>query len=648
MSRKCFLIFLIHFLLIHKLAYPIDLIAMGCSPSEKPKHKVSGKSEQASPSKKSLNKLNKNLLHKKTPSGKGVSAQLKQIGAFKNKKNAEKYVKELKEKGCVAVIRSGFLNNNKEKIYRVFVGKTDICSLEKLFLRDEQGIKEVVQPVAEQKEEQKFDELNKGLLSDRIKMDIMLKKKPKEESVTYEISSIEPAEDSEILPEKLSDKKAVKEELEEKNKYEITVKDLEDMVSSAKKELVSTSSPEGVQPIGKRRITHDVFGRRGGYIHPFLSIAAYYTDNVFNRNDQKSEDLVTVISPGIWITVPHIYEKLLTIETSNISPGGFILSRHKTESFRRYQTYLFYNADIEKFSKYSSEDTSNHKLEGLFLYNFRGGLSIEFVEQFLASHDARGTGISQELDKFRTNLVNLIITYDVAERFKFRVDYSNFLVRYEASRNDFRDRIDNGISTYIFYRFKPKTTLFFEYEYFDIDYNKKIMPNSREHHYFSGFQWDITAKSKGNIKVGYGIKDFGETSKKSKDALVEAQIDHKFTPKTSIKIKLSRKTNETNISTTDFILSNILEIEYIQRFKRKITGNVDFMYMSDTYKGDLNFGGEVKERKDNLMRSAFSLQYEFRDWIKLDLGYIYSQRNSNFDFFDYESNTVFVRVIGSL
>lgn len=628
------MIFLIHFLLIHKLAYPIDLIAMGCGPTEKPKPEVSGKSNQALPSKKSLNKtLNKNLSHKKPPSAKEVSAQLKQIGAFKNKKNAEKYVKELKKKGCGAVIRAGYLN--KEKIYRVFVRKTDICYLEKLFSRDEQQIKEVVQPITKQKVEQKFDEPKKESLSDRIKMDIMLKKKPKEESVTYDISN-EPAEVSEILPERLSDKKAVKEELDDTT------------VFLAKKEQVSELSPEGIQPIGKRRITSEVFGRRGGYIHPFLSIAAYYTDNVFNRNDQKSEDLVTVISPGIWITVPHIYEKLLKIETSNISPGGFILSRHKTESFRRYQTYLFYNADIEKFSKYSSEDTFNHKVEGLILYNFRGGLSIEFVEQFLVSHDARGTGISQELDKFRTNLANLIITYDIAERFKFRVDYSNFLVNYEASRNDFRDRIDNSISTYIFYRFKPKTTLFIEYEYFDIDYDKKIMPNSVEHHYFSGLQWDITAKSKGNIKVGYGIKDFETISQKSKDVLLEAQIDHKFTPKTSIKVRLSRKTNETNISTTDFILSNILEIEYMQRFKRKITGNVNLMYMSDIYKGDLNFGGEVKERKDNFMRSAFSLQYEFRDWIKLDFGYIYSQRNSNFDFFDYENNTVFVRIISSL
>jgi hypothetical protein len=440
-------------------------------------------------------------------------------------------------------------------------------------------------------------------------------------------------------------------ELAERPKQDVakpTERESKDALTLAETKAVSEAVSVEEEPIGRGRITSDIFGKRGGYLHPFLSIAEYYTDNVFNSSDKKSEDFVTVISPGIWLTVPHIYEKLLTIDTSNISPGGFILSRHKTESFRRYQTYLFYNADIEKFSKYSSEDTSNHKVEGLFLYNFRGGLSIEFVDQFLASHDARGTGISTELDKFKTNLANLIITYDPTDKFRFRVDYSNFLVNYEASRNDFRDRIDNTVSAYLFYRLKSKTSLFIEYEFFEIDYDKDILSNSKEHHYFSGLQWDITAKSKGSMKAGYGIKNFDNTSEESNDFILEAHIDHRFTPKTSLMIKISRRTNETNIETTDFIISNTVEAEYIQRFTAKITGNIDIQYINDRYKGDLTFAGETKERRDDYFRSGFALQYEFREWFKMDLGYIYSKRNSNFADFDYTNNTAFVRIIGSL
>ncbi|MEW6586432.1 MAG: hypothetical protein AB1442_12580, partial [Nitrospirota bacterium] len=70
---------------------------------------------------------------------------------------------------------------------------------------------------------------------------------------------------------------------------------------------------------GKERVTEDVFGRKGGYIHPFLALTGFYTDNVFNTRDDEKGDFGAVISPGIWLSFPHVYEKLLKIETSNIS-----------------------------------------------------------------------------------------------------------------------------------------------------------------------------------------------------------------------------------------------------------------------------------------------------------------------------------------
>lgn len=405
------------------------------------------------------------------------------------------------------------------------------------------------------------------------------------------------------------------------------------------------------EPIGtvKGRPTEEVFGRRGGYIHPFLSVTEYYTDNVFFSNRNEKSDFITVISPGIWLTVPHVYEKLLHIDTSNLSPGGFSLSRFSPETFRRYQTYLYYNADIELFSKYSSENTVNHKAEGLFQYNLRGGLSIELVDQFIASHDIRGTGISSKLDKYHSNLANAIVTYEATERLKFRVDYTNFLVNYAASRNDFRDRDDNAFSGYIFYKFRPKTALFVEYEFLDVRYRADSAYDSREHHYFGGIEWEITAKSKGNMKAGYGVKDFTDSDiPTSKDFVLEAQIDHKFTPKTSLILKASRRTNETNISGTDFVLSNAVEVEYLQRITGKITADAKFSYRNDKYKGDIMHDGITGTLDDDYYFGAFALQYKFREWLELDLGYIYSQRDSSFSDFDYVSNTIFMRITGSL
>ena len=115
-----------------------------------------------------------------------------------------------------------------------------------------------------------------------------------------------------------------------------------------------------------------------------------------------------------------------------------------------------------------------------------------------------------------------------------------------------------------------------------------------------------------------------------------------------MKIKASRKTNETNISTTDFILSNNIEVEYLQRLTGKITGDVNFSYTNDSYKGNLTFGGETKERIDDTFRGAFALRYKFKEWLNLDTGYIYTKRDSNFSDFDYTTNIIFIRITGSL
>src|SRR4030042_6646485 len=51
------------------------------------------------------------------------------------------------------------------------------------------------------------------------------------------------------------------------------------------------------QPLGSVRgdTYGDVFGRRGGFVHPFLSVTEYFTDNVFYTNSNKRSDFATIL-----------------------------------------------------------------------------------------------------------------------------------------------------------------------------------------------------------------------------------------------------------------------------------------------------------------------------------------------------------------
>jgi hypothetical protein len=412
----------------------------------------------------------------------------------------------------------------------------------------------------------------------------------------------------------------------------------------------TTASEEVPMGVSGERPSGELFGS-GGYVHPFLSVSEYFTDNALYTHEDKISDFVTLISPGIWLTVPHVYEKLLNIDTSSVAPGGFSLSRYKPETFKRYQTYLFYNADIEQYAKESSENAVSQKAAGFFQYNLRGGLTLEVLDQFIKSYDNRATTttLTNELDKYWDNLTSFTGTYDVSDRVQFRIDYSHFIVDYLADRNDFRNRNDNAFSGYLFYRFRPKTSLFAEYEFIDIRYDKDTLSNSREHHFFGGIQWDITAKSKGSIKAGYGKKEFTHSGiADSNDFILEAQIDHKLTAKTSLLLKASRRTEETNISTTNYIISDSVGVAYLHRLTAKLTADINVEYGHDKYNGDVTLNGETGSLSDHYWSGAFALQYKFREWLGADAGYIYGRRSSDFSEFDYITNIIFLRITGSL
>lgn len=670
-------------------------------------------------------------IHKKVSHSK--SNELQQVASFKNKKNAERFVKILSNKGQKAVIKK-VLTRDKKAIYRVFVKEvknlpettssqnrakqelalekkaieekytdaraslskraesskdvsvavgTDQIAIFKVFdkIEDaekltrqlrENGYKVTIRSVAE-----KDDKIVYTVFAENLsqKPDITMSPSEIRQEATSEKTSLEekdtgkeriytarkdPLSDT-VLPARMV-KPATSGSTEPLESKPFADKQLTAQMSgtSAAAALRGASRQEPVSPqpsandkpivADQERPSEAVFGRQNRSIHPFLTITEYYTDNALSSNKDKKSDFITVLSPGIWLTVPVELEKISTVDTSTLSPGGMSLSRYPPDAFKRYQAYLSYVANIELHSRDSSGlNFIGHKAEGLLQYNFRGGLSLELLDQFGFSHDDFGTGISsRELDKYNTNLLSFIATYRLSERFKLRAGYANFIVHYYDESLDFRDRNDNAFSGYIFYKFKPKTSLFVQYDFIDIQYNKDTVSNSKEYHYLGGIQWDMTAKSSGTIKAGYGFKDFTKSSSNdSKDFIMELQLSHRFTPKTSMTLTASRTTNETNISTTNYILSTAIGVGYVQMLTSKLTADIQVAYTNDIYRQDLTYDDRTDQLNDKYYTASFSLRHKVKRWLETSVGYLFSKRDSNFSDFDYTTNSIFLRATGS-
>jgi hypothetical protein len=397
--------------------------------------------------------------------------------------------------------------------------------------------------------------------------------------------------------------------------------------------------------------TSGVVETRTGYVHPFLTITEYYTDNLFNTDTDEEDEFYTVISPGIWLALPASKQPFLRLSTLNTAPGGLDASRLSTEIKRRFQAYALYRADFREYSSFSEENRVDQRGEGLLRYKFRGGLSLQLDDIYEVNQDPYSTGVSQDrqLDKYTSNLAHLQIEYPFGPKLSLRGDYSHYQLEYDSTRSAFRERDDDAFSAYLFYRMSPKTSVYLLYEHIDIDYDQDILADSTENHYYVGLQWDMTAKSRGRFMLGYGEKDFAaDAGSTQNDLLAEIQLDHRFTPKTSVFLNATRKTNESDIPDVKSILTHRTQLGLRQRLAAKIRGSLDIFYLRDSYRGEITVDNLRGERVDEYYGAGLALGYVPLRWLNMTLGYRFIERDSNFSGYNYQNNTVYLTLAAAM
>jgi len=409
-------------------------------------------------------------------------------------------------------------------------------------------------------------------------------------------------------------------------------------------------------------ITADILGKKSHYFHPFFSLTGLFSDNIFFSPDNEIGDFITIISPGFWLSLPKTQQKLvdldpnvdsaypvIKVKTATVAPGGFVRNRDNQTTFNRYQAYFLYGADLERYSNHSEENITKHRAEGFFQYNLRSGLNFNIFDQFLHSYEPRSNNISRELDKFNSNLFGLTSEYILSDKFRARADYSLHNLSYSDGRNNDRDRQDNSFGGSFYFKFRPKTATFTEYKFVDIAYDSDNSKDSQEHQLYQGLEWQITGKSKGKIKLGYGWKDFNNASLGNDNMfLLQLEGTHTFSPKTSLHVTATRRYNETTVSGTNFTLSEELTATYTVKYREKAKFALYGFYGRDTYDGQLTFGNQTKDRNDDTFKIAPSIQYRFKKWLAADCAYIYTHRSSSFSAFDYDNNTIYLRLLFTL
>lgn len=386
--------------------------------------------------------------------------------------------------------------------------------------------------------------------------------------------------------------------------------------------------------------TDDLFGIEGGYFHPYLSLEGGFTDNVFNVDSNTTSSFLNRISPGIWFTLPRKKIIPITIIPHNTSPGGLQLQIDEYEGTDKFQLYALAGADLYFYSKDADLNTQDVALEGMGRYNMASGLSLQLLDRYSLGHDGFGLGIStdENLREFHNNLLMATVDWDLTEKTRVKINYSNFILMYDDDLNSFLERQDNSVDLYGYYKYSVKTSLFLQYRYTAVDYDSATEKDNAQHYYYGGVRWDTTEKLALLFKAGLQSKGFDDNTPDFKDSdnfVVDLQALYRFTEKTEAKVDLYSKNEEPDSTDASEKVVFGLWLNYSQDITEKITCKFDFNYEKADYAQLV-----ASNRDDDTFEFRPSVQYLFKDWLMGELAYTYEVSDSSNDLFDYDTNTI--------
>ncbi|MBU0992267.1 MAG: outer membrane beta-barrel protein [Proteobacteria bacterium] len=390
------------------------------------------------------------------------------------------------------------------------------------------------------------------------------------------------------------------------------------------------------------RITSDIFGRKSGYVHPYLSLSGMYTDNLLNAFEDKKEDFGAFVMPGIWVALPGLKTGLDPVSTSTATPGGMVFEQFDYQSFRRFLLYFNGSYQAETYAEYTDENTESNIFEARLRYQMKSGMAFEINGQRYRSHDKRGTGFSTMLEKYTTNYLLSTVTFCPTGRLSVSADYGIFQVDYDSETYRFRDREDTSFSFELAYPVLPKTRLFIEYNRFDINYRLSDQPGSDEEQYNIGLEWYISSKSRGIVKTGYGVRSFEDPGSRSvNNYILEGQIGYTISSDTALDITARRRYQETNIPDTDYIDTTELTANCHYNLTARIYLDTELGFEMDDF-----YGNNARTGDEKTYTVSPSLNYLFKKWLVFTLEYTFEERSLNLskDSLSTETNTILFNI----
>ena len=367
-------------------------------------------------------------------------------------------------------------------------------------------------------------------------------------------------------------------------------------------------------------------------LHPFMGVAQMYTDNVFRTNTNTKGDFVTTLGPGIQAQLPF---------------GGF------------HSFLIDYRTNIQYYSRTPSNDVQDQTGSGEFKFDFPGGLKLDLQGEHKLGHDPRGSAVDNQ---------NLDVNKWTADSFSGQAEYdgarSGVILNVQSTRwsflnnnqGSFRDVLINNVGVTFFRNVTGKTSLLANVGVVQSIYDQNKNLDNARYQVSGGATWNPSELLSGKIQVGYQhlnythaqvnqpppvLSQFTRDKDSFQNFFFMGNLNWKPTSLLTISLQPYRTIQQTVVSGNLFYTVTGVNLAASHTLTDSTTLTLNLGLEQDQFQSasGTSSGGD---RTDFLKNVAAGVQYRAVKWLGLGFQYIFEDRSSTQDQFNYQANTFMV------
>lgn len=377
-------------------------------------------------------------------------------------------------------------------------------------------------------------------------------------------------------------------------------------------------------------------------IHPEISYKGEYNDNIFFENENKEDDFIHHIIPGVGF-------KFYGLQNTFFSAG--------------------YKVDVARYNDFDDNNYEDH--QGFVTASIKTpkGFFVRVQDRFQDTGDPFGSEeefrVGVQTERWN-NRARLNAGFEFAEKYGIEGIYENFRARYDLIKDQFEDKIENIYGCAVLYKVTGKTSLLVQYLREDIEYDGQndgvdawSSANSQDYstnNFLIGARFEPGGKLTGEFKFGYGTIEFENYADKNGNVynddsfwIVQADVGYKPVEKTSLSLIINRsKEASTSADISGDVSAAYLRtsvgIALTQTFTDRISMNLGFDWSHKDY---LDESSGNPDKSFDLYTAKGGVDYLIREWLKIGMEYKYQDNqvsNTLYEADEYTVNSVAIQV----